>query len=168
MLNIDNETLAQIEVSDDELDRELSAAFGDTSDAAAIDSAIEETIAEYKNDSILKGRIVGRSGNDVIVDVGLKSEGYVPVDEWEDVSEIDVGDEIEVLLEQIETETGDSEFWAAQEIIEAMKASFHRHLAHNDRTPVGGQRKKWWDEYLSEITDCNYICTLTEVNPPEE
>ena len=106
MLNIDNETLAQIEVSDDELDRELSAAFGDTSDAAAIDSAIEETIAEYKNDSILKGRIVGRSGNDVIVDVGLKSEGYVPVDEWEDVSEIDVGDEIEVLLEQIETETG--------------------------------------------------------------
>ena len=106
MPNIDNETLALIDVTDDELNQELAAAFGDAPETDAIDSAIEETIAEYKTDAILKGRIIGRSGNDVIVDVGLKSEGYVHSDEWDDQSEIDIGDEIEVQLEQIETETG--------------------------------------------------------------
>jgi len=106
MPNIDNETLAQIDVTDDELNRELAAAFGESPKEAALDSAIEQTISEYKTDAILKGRIIGRSGNDVIVDVGLKSEGYVHSDEWDDPSDIDVGDEIEVQLEQIETETG--------------------------------------------------------------
>src|SRR5262245_58746895 len=104
---IDNEMLAQIEVSDEELNRELAAAFeGDTSNTAVLEKAIDGTVAEFKDESILKGKVVGRSGNEIIVDVGLKSEGYVPINEWDDPGEIDVGDEIEVLLEQIESETG--------------------------------------------------------------
>ena len=106
MLNIDNDTLAAIDVSDEELSQELAAVFGGTPDAEAMDKALDKTIGEYKAESILKGKIIGISGNEVIVDVGLKSEGYVPLNEWEDQSEIDPGDEIEVLLEQIETETG--------------------------------------------------------------
>ena len=107
MLNIDNDTLAQIDVSDDELNKELSAVFGSGEpDMSVLDRKLDATAAEYKADSILKGRIIGISGNEVIVDVGLKSEGYVPLNEWDDPSEIDPGDEIEVLLEQIETETG--------------------------------------------------------------
>ena len=45
MPNIDNETLALIDVTDDELNQELAAAFGDAPETDAIDSAIEETIA---------------------------------------------------------------------------------------------------------------------------
>ncbi|MBK8270439.1 MAG: 30S ribosomal protein S1 [Planctomycetes bacterium] len=107
MLNIDNDTLAQIDISDAELDRELSSVFGEgTPSLETLDKALDKTANEYKADTILKGKIVGTSGNEVIVDVGLKSEGYVPITEWDDPSSIDPGDEIEVLLESIESETG--------------------------------------------------------------
>ncbi|MCB9855205.1 MAG: 30S ribosomal protein S1 [Phycisphaerales bacterium] len=106
MLKLDNATLDQIDVSDEELNRELSSVFGDTITDESIDKNIETSVGEFKADSILKGRIIGISGNEVVVDVGLKSEGYVPLTEWDDQSEIDPGDEIEVLLEALETDSG--------------------------------------------------------------
>ncbi|QDV90227.1 30S ribosomal protein S1 [Phycisphaerae bacterium RAS2] len=103
---IDNDMLARIDVSDDEINQQLKAAFGADASTGAIDAALGTVISECKAESILKGKIVGISGNEVVVDVGLKSEGYVPLNEWEDPSEFDVGDEIEVLLEQMEGDTG--------------------------------------------------------------
>ena len=55
--------------------------------------------------SILKGRVVGMSGDFVIVDVGLKSEGQVDKAEFEDTG-VAVGGEVEVLLEQMEDAEG--------------------------------------------------------------
>lgn len=101
-----NDLLAQIDVSDEEINQQLEAAFGGAVDAESFDKTITQTISEYKADSILKGRVVGISGNEVVVDVGLKSEGYVPLNEWENAGEVKPGDEIEVLLEQIESDTG--------------------------------------------------------------
>jgi small subunit ribosomal protein S1 len=103
---IQNDLLSQIDVSDEEINQQLQAAFGGPVDRENLDKTIADTISEYKADSILKGRIVGVSGNEVVVDVGLKSEGYVSLDEWEDAAQIKPGDEIEVLLEQIESDTG--------------------------------------------------------------
>ncbi len=103
---IDNDLLSQIDVSEDELNEEMKAAFGDASETDGLAAALETTMATFKADTVLKGRIIGISGNEVIVDVGLKSEGYVPLNEWEDAGEITPGDEIEVLLEQVESETG--------------------------------------------------------------
>ncbi|MCG8404408.1 MAG: 30S ribosomal protein S1 [Phycisphaerales bacterium] len=106
MLNIDNELLDQIHVSDEELNKELELAFEGASDAEVLDKTIGDTISDYKTDRILTGRVVSKTEKEAIIDVGLKSEGYVPLDEWDDESGVDVGDEIEVLLEQIETDTG--------------------------------------------------------------
>jgi small subunit ribosomal protein S1 len=106
MINISDEMLAQIAVSDDELNTELSAAFGGNVGAAEINQAIGDKIADFKAETILKGRVIGIRGPEVVVDVGLKSEGYVPLSEWEDPTSIDPNDEIEVLLEQIESDTG--------------------------------------------------------------
>jgi len=104
---IDSQMLSQIEVSDDELSRMMSGVFeGGSPDTLAIDKATARSVPELKSDTILKGKVIGRSGNEIIVDVGLKSEGYVNVNEWDDPTEIDVGDEIEVLIEQIESDTG--------------------------------------------------------------
>ncbi len=55
---------------------------------------------------ILKGRIVLVTKDFVIVDVGLKSEGLIPLAEFEDPSEIIIDGEIEVLLDQTEGENG--------------------------------------------------------------
>ncbi|MCZ6682713.1 MAG: 30S ribosomal protein S1 [Planctomycetota bacterium] len=103
---LDNELLDQIEVSDEEINQELAAAFDGKSSEAELANAINAAVGVFKPDSVLKGRIVDKIGNEVVVDVGLKSEGYVPISEWDDKSEIDIGDEIEVLLEQIESDTG--------------------------------------------------------------
>ena len=55
--------------------------------------------------SILKGIVVGMSGDFVIVDVGLKSEGQVDKAEFDDIG-VNVGDEVEVLLEEMEDSEG--------------------------------------------------------------
>ncbi len=56
--------------------------------------------------SILKGRIVEITKDHIVVDVGLKSEGLVPIEEFSDPSQIYLGAEIEVLLDQAEDENG--------------------------------------------------------------
>ncbi len=56
--------------------------------------------------TILKGSIVELVKDFVVVDVGLKSEGLVPVSEFSDTSEIVIGNEIEVYLDSPEDERG--------------------------------------------------------------
>ncbi len=56
--------------------------------------------------TVLKGRIVETTKDHVVVDVGLKSEGLVPIQEFSDPSTIVLGAEIEVLLDQTEDDSG--------------------------------------------------------------
>ena len=56
--------------------------------------------------SILKGQIVEISKDFVVVDVGLKSEGLVPIEEFTDTEELLLGKEIEVYLDRSEDENG--------------------------------------------------------------
>lgn len=56
--------------------------------------------------TVLKGRIIDLTKDYVAVDVGLKSEGLISVSEFYDPSELRIGGEIEVLLEQAEDEKG--------------------------------------------------------------
>jgi len=56
--------------------------------------------------SILKGRIVEITKDHVVVDVGLKSEGLVPIAEFSDPADIVLGGEVEVLLDQAEDDQG--------------------------------------------------------------
>jgi len=56
--------------------------------------------------SILKGRIVEITKDHVVVDVGLKSEGLVPIEEFSDPSEVYLDAIVEVLLDQAEDDNG--------------------------------------------------------------
>jgi small subunit ribosomal protein S1 len=56
--------------------------------------------------SILKGRIVEITKDHIVVDVGLKSEGLVPIEEFSDPLQVQLGAIIEVLLDQAEDENG--------------------------------------------------------------
>jgi small subunit ribosomal protein S1 len=56
---------------------------------------------------IVSGRVVEVVGDQVVVDVGYKSEGLVPLNEWEDEPPPEVGTDVEVLLEGMEDETGE-------------------------------------------------------------
>ncbi len=56
--------------------------------------------------SVLKGRIVEITRDHVVVDVGLKSEGLVPISEFSDPSQLVLDGEVEVLLDQAEDDNG--------------------------------------------------------------
>lgn len=70
------------------------------------DSEIDELISQEvdpQRDKIVDGRVVRIENEFVIVDVGAKSEGLIPVSEWEEDEEAPkVGDTVKVLVEDTE------------------------------------------------------------------
>src|SRR6187455_28290 len=65
----------------------------------------DESMRHLSEGEIVRGRIIGVTPNEVIVDVGYKSEGLIPIEEFRDHSgqiKVNVGDDIEVLLEKTE------------------------------------------------------------------
>ncbi|HVP06371.1 MAG TPA: 30S ribosomal protein S1 [Candidatus Acidoferrum sp.] len=78
-------------------------------DKAEYDAMVEmydSTIKDIKEGEIVRGRILGVTMSDVIVDVGFKSEGIIPIGEFPPPMNIKVGDPIDVYLEQIEDSNG--------------------------------------------------------------
>jgi small subunit ribosomal protein S1 len=63
-------------------------------------------VKEFTAGMIVKGKILEVHANDVLVDIGYKSEGMIPLSEFDYPEALKVGDEIEVLLEQLEDEHG--------------------------------------------------------------
>lgn len=66
----------------------------------------EGSISLMNAGEILKGRIVEITKDFVVVDVGLKSEGLVPVSEFIKPEELTLDNEVEVLLDQTEGSDG--------------------------------------------------------------
>lgn len=70
------------------------------------ESAGEGSVSSMSTGQILKGRIVEITKDFVVVDVGLKSEGLVPINEFPDPNELFLDTEVEVYLDQTEGEDG--------------------------------------------------------------
>ena len=75
-------------------------------DNAAMEAMYEETLKNFNEGSIVKGKIISVRDGDVLIDIGYKSEGIVPVQEFNDREEEPVGQEVEVFLERLEDEHG--------------------------------------------------------------
>ncbi len=54
----------------------------------------------------LKGKVSSTSGDDFVVELGLKSEGVLERSEFDEPDNVKVGDEVRVLLEDVEGDTG--------------------------------------------------------------
>ena len=105
---VDRNLLREFDVSDADLEAALGLSLADA------EAAEEALIAEYNLrdagydvNAVLEGTIVRVEGEEVLIDIGYKSEGIVPLDEWSDTDEPPVaGQRISVLLEEIEDEFG--------------------------------------------------------------
>ena len=96
-----------LEVTDADIDAQFAAAFGDTSATEVIENAISPTLGTNLDfNSIVAAKVVAINDNEVVLDVGLKSEGVVDLNEWENPEELSPGTEVQVLVEDIESETG--------------------------------------------------------------
>ncbi len=102
---VDHNLIRSLEISDEDIQKELSDALGPDFDDAALNELVGDS-TEHSPGSILIGRVVNVIGNDVIIEVGLKSEGSVPLNEFQDVESIEPGQEVEVFLEEVESDSG--------------------------------------------------------------
>ena len=69
----------------------------------------DESMRHLEEGQIVNGHVVEITSGEVVVDVGYKSEGLIPLQEFTDASgelKVEVGDEVEVLLEKTEDQEG--------------------------------------------------------------
>jgi small subunit ribosomal protein S1 len=71
-----------------------------------MDKLLAGGISQPAEGSIVKGRIIDIRPNEVLVDIGYKSEGVIPANEFRNCPDLKIGDEVEVLLEKLEDEDG--------------------------------------------------------------
>lgn len=102
---IDESLIASLGQADDEA-AALLLAFGKAGTGDEyMDGLLTEQAADLTEGKLIRGTIIGFAGDVVVVDVGLKSEGLIPRDEFEGI-DVKIGDEIDVLLEHLEGDGG--------------------------------------------------------------
>ncbi|MBD3257501.1 S1 RNA-binding domain-containing protein, partial [candidate division GN15 bacterium] len=85
---------------------DVSGVVYDKADYEAMVDMYDSTIRDIKEGEIVHGTVIGVNPEDVIVDVGFKSEGLINIHEFPQPLNISVGDEIDVYLEQMEDANG--------------------------------------------------------------
>jgi small subunit ribosomal protein S1 len=121
------------------LQLELDAAFaagGDLQDWLPADAQ------DFQDHRLVRGRVRAVRGGEVWVDIGYKSEGVIPVEEWYDegagcVLVPQAGAEVEVLLEAVEDESG------------AISLSYRK-----------AKRQKEWETVISKIKEGDVVSGL--------
>src|SRR5512134_2777020 len=77
-------------------------------DRDALAALYEETFKNLEEGTITEGRVVALTKDKVVVDIGYKSEGMIPSDQFsnEDLQNIKVGDRLQVYIEECEDADG--------------------------------------------------------------
>jgi len=89
---------------DPQLQRELDEALGDASLADIL--AAEEQAEKGAGGQIKRGKVIAIHGDDIFVDLGGRSEGFLACDQFRDEPLPEVGDEIEVTIEGYDERDG--------------------------------------------------------------
>ncbi|EQD65391.1 30S ribosomal protein S1, partial [mine drainage metagenome] len=98
--------LKELGLDDQAATQEVQSKFENVKDGE-ISGLLEKSGNSFTNGSMMKGKIVNIRGDDVVLEIGLKSEGVLSLmREFDDPNSVEVGDEITVLLEQVESENG--------------------------------------------------------------
>ena len=75
-------------------------------DKAQITEAYDKTLSNVNVGEVVEGTVTGINKREVIVNVGYKSEGIIPVSEFRYNPDLKVGDKIEVYIEAAEDKNG--------------------------------------------------------------
>ena len=108
---VNRNLLRQYDLSDAELDNELAEAFSRPETGGDVENWLLDDQQEFESNKVIKGRIARIEGDDVVIDIGYKSEGVIPLNEWFDEATGEIvmpkaGEDVQVLLESVEDETG--------------------------------------------------------------
>ncbi|QDV16706.1 30S ribosomal protein S1 [Gimesia panareensis] len=110
---VDRNLIREFGVSDEDLDAafaevmpEVEAGEEEENDWV-LDDVYASVSCAYDVNQIIDGVVLSVDGEEVLVDIGFKSEGVVHIDEWSEEEEPPkAGDKVQVLLEEVEDEFG--------------------------------------------------------------
>src|SRR2546421_12565195 len=107
---VNRNLMRQVDLDEAQMESEINAAFA-TAVADPAHGWLPADTQVFEVNKIVKGRVLNVVGDEVWVDVGYKSEGVIPVNEWYDEGEDKVvppkqGDEIQGLLDAGAHESG--------------------------------------------------------------
>jgi len=73
---------------------------------AQLANLYEETLSDFVSGEVVTGKVLAINEKEVAVDIGFKSEGVIPIDEFDDPSTIQVGQDLQVFIDDIEDPDG--------------------------------------------------------------
>ena len=108
-------------------------------DRAALAALYEETFKNLEEGTITEGRVVAVSKDKVVVDIGYKSEGMIPNDQFstDELQNIKVGDLLKVYIE--ECEDADGNLVLSKEKADKMKIWEELEKLFNDGKSIDGK-----------------------------
>ncbi|MDN5941731.1 MAG: 30S ribosomal protein S1 [Nitrospira sp.] len=108
-------------------------------DRAALAALYEETFKNLEEGTITEGRVVAVTKDKVIVDIGYKSEGMIPNDQFstEERQNVKVGDRLQVYIE--ECEDADGNLVLSKEKADKMKIWEELEKLFNDGKSIDGK-----------------------------
>jgi small subunit ribosomal protein S1 len=108
-------------------------------DRAALAALYEETFKNLEEGTITEGRIVAVTKDKVVVDIGYKSEGMIPNDQFstEELQNVKVGDRLQVYIE--ECEDADGNLILSKEKADKMKIWEELEKLFNDGKSIDGK-----------------------------
>ncbi len=87
-----------------ELDERQETSEAEQVRAEELTQLIDASLSEVVKDEIITGQIISVSDKDVVIDIGFKSDGIIPRNEFE--GEVNPGDTLEVYVERLENYHG--------------------------------------------------------------
>lgn len=73
---------------------------------AEMEKLYDNTLNEITEKEVIKGTVVGINDKDVIINIGFKSDGLVPLSEFRDLEGLKIGDEVDLFIEEQENSLG--------------------------------------------------------------
>jgi len=77
-----------------------------TTERANLDQLYGGTVASVNESEVVEGTVVGINNRDVILNIGFKSDGLVPLAEFKDMTNLKIGDVVDLFIEERENAMG--------------------------------------------------------------
>lgn len=100
-----NRSLSNASLGVDEFNWDEAAGYN-KADRERFAKQYESTLTKVNEQQIVKGTVVSLDDREVVVNIGFKSEGIIPITEFRDTPNLKPGDPVEVYLETIENKAG--------------------------------------------------------------
>ncbi len=109
--------------------------------AESLEEAYDNSIKAFTDGEIVKGVVVDATRDEVMIDIGFKSEGYIPASEFDtgdnDLPAVQVGDEIDVYI--VRREDAEGQIVLSKKIADQTLIWDEIATAHETGTPVAGR-----------------------------